>query len=49
LKAAVAAHVLGGRGNPHGIHWNYEAHQAGAELMVKGLAEAGVHVADSRG
>ena len=41
--------VLGGRGNPDGIHWNFEAHQAVAELMVKGLAEAGVHVADSRG
>ena len=49
LKAAVAEHVLGGRGNPDGIHWNFEAHQAVAELMVKGLAEAGVHVADSRG
>jgi len=42
LKAAVAEHVLGGRGNPDGIHWNFEAHEAVAELMLKGLAEAGV-------
>ena len=30
------------RGNPDGIHWNFEAHQAVAELMLKALAEAGV-------
>jgi hypothetical protein len=42
LKAAVAEHVLSGRGNPDGIHWNFEAHQAVADLMVKALAEAGV-------
>ena len=42
LKAAVAEHVLSGRGNPDGIHWNFEAHQAVAELMLKALAEAGV-------
>src|ERR1700739_424045 len=42
LKSAVAEHVMGGRGNPDGIHWNFEAHQAVAELMLKGLAEAGV-------
>ncbi|MFZ0832322.1 MAG: diglucosylglycerate octanoyltransferase [Mycobacterium sp.] len=42
LKAAVAEHVMGGRGNPDGIHWNFEAHQAVAELMLKALAEAGV-------
>jgi lysophospholipase L1-like esterase len=33
---------MGGRGNPDGIHWNFEAHRAVAELMLKGLAEAGV-------
>lgn len=49
LKAAVAEHVLCGRGNPDGIHWNFEAHEAVAGLMIKGLAEAGVHVPDSRG
>ncbi|MGE2728916.1 diglucosylglycerate octanoyltransferase [Mycolicibacterium vaccae] len=49
LKAAVEDEVLGGRGNPDGIHWNFEAHQAVAELMVKGLAEAGVHVPDAHG
>ena len=42
LKEAVAEHILGGRGNPDGIHWNFEAHQAVAELMIKALAEAGV-------
>jgi hypothetical protein len=33
---------MSGRGNPDGIHWNFEAHQAVAELMLKALAEAGV-------
>jgi hypothetical protein len=42
LKAAVADEVLNGRGNPDGIHWNFEAHRAVAELMLKALAEAGV-------
>lgn len=42
LKAAVAEHIMAGRGNPDGIHWNFEAHQAVAELTVKALAEAGV-------
>ena len=49
LKAAVAEHVMSGRGNPDGIHWNFEAHQAVAELMLKALAEAGVHARGSRG
>jgi lysophospholipase L1-like esterase len=40
LKAAVAEQVMSGRGNPDGIHWNFEAHQAVAELMLKALAEA---------
>ncbi|MGH3559344.1 MAG: diglucosylglycerate octanoyltransferase, partial [Mycobacterium sp.] len=42
LKSAVAEHVMSGRGNPDGIHWNFEAHGAVAELMLKALAEAGV-------
>jgi hypothetical protein len=42
LKAAVAEQVMSGRGNPDGIHWNFEAHLAVAELMLKALAEAGV-------
>ena len=42
LKAAVAEQVMSGRGNPDGIHWNFEAHQGVAELMLKALAEAGV-------
>jgi hypothetical protein len=41
LKEAVAEHVLGGSGNPDGIHWNFEAHEAVAELMLKALTEAG--------
>jgi diglucosylglycerate octanoyltransferase len=47
LKAAVADEVLSGRGNPDGIHWNFEAHVAVAELMIKGLAEAGVEVRET--
>lgn len=47
LKAAVADEVFGGRGNPDGIHWSFEAHRAVAELMLKGLAEAGVTQRDS--
>lgn len=42
LKAAVAEHIVGGRGNPDGIHWNFEAHRAVAELMLKALARAGI-------
>lgn len=42
LKAAVDEEVMSGRGNPDGIHWNFEAHQGVADLMMKGLAEAGV-------
>jgi len=42
LKEAVAEEVLAGRGNPDGIHWNFEAHQRVAELMLKALAEVGV-------
>ncbi len=42
LKQAVEPHVLGGRGNPDGIHWNFDAHEAVAELMLIALAEAGV-------
>lgn len=42
LKAGVAEEMMSGRGNPDGIHWNFEAHQAVAELMLKALAEAGV-------
>ena len=49
LKAAVAEHVLSGRGNPDGIHWNFEAHQAVAELMLKALAEAGIEAEKPRG
>ena len=36
LKAAVGEEVMSGRGNPDGIHWNFEAHQAVADLMLKG-------------
>lgn len=44
LKAAVAEHIFAGRGNPDGIHWNFEGHSAVAELMLKALAEAGVSI-----
>jgi hypothetical protein len=49
LKAAVGEEVMSGRGNPDGIHWNFEAHRAVAELMIKGLSEAGVEVPASDG
>ena len=42
LKTAVAEEILSGRGNPDGIHWNFEGHRAVAELMIKALATAGV-------
>jgi len=46
LKAAVAEHIYAGRGNPDGIHWNFEGHRAVADLMLKALAEAGITAAD---
>jgi lysophospholipase L1-like esterase len=49
LKEAVGEEVLSGRGNPDGIHWNFEAHRAVADLMLKGLAEAGVPAGNSGG
>lgn len=49
LKAAVADEVLSGRANPDGIHWNFEAHRAVAELMIKALLEAGVSQENSAG
>jgi hypothetical protein len=42
LKLAVGDEVMSGRANPDGIHWNFEAHRAVAELMLKALAESGV-------
>ncbi|MGB0972116.1 MAG: diglucosylglycerate octanoyltransferase [Mycobacterium sp.] len=49
LGAAVGEEVMSGRGNPDGIHWNFDAHRSVAELMIKGLAEAGVQLPDSNG
>jgi lysophospholipase L1-like esterase len=49
LKAAVAEHIMSGSGNPDGIHWNFEAHQAVAELMLKALAQTGVATENPRG
>jgi hypothetical protein len=48
LKVAVEPHILGGRGNPDGIHWNFEAHSAVAELMLRALAETGVTPEEDR-
>jgi hypothetical protein len=48
LKEAVEPHILGGRGNPDGIHWNFEAHAAVAELMLRALAETGVTPEEDR-
>jgi hypothetical protein len=45
LKAAVGDEVMSGRGNPDGIHWNFEAHRNVADLMMKALADAGVPAA----
>lgn len=41
LKAAVAEEIYSGRGNPDGIHWNFEAHRQVARLMLVALGEAG--------
>jgi lysophospholipase L1-like esterase len=48
-KVAVAEQIMNGRGNPDGIHWNFEAHRAVAELVLKALAEAGVPGEKPRG
>jgi len=49
LKEAVADEVQSGRGNPDGIHWNFEAHEAVAALMLTALAQAGVSYDESVG
>jgi diglucosylglycerate octanoyltransferase len=48
LKAAVADEVTSGRGNPDGIHWNFEAHRNVAHLMLAALAAAGVAIPSGR-
>ncbi|MCV7191533.1 diglucosylglycerate octanoyltransferase [Mycolicibacterium brumae] len=48
LKAAVAEHIFAGRGNPDGIHWNFECHAAVAELMLVALGLAGVDTVGSQ-
>lgn len=35
--AAVGDHVLGGHGNPDGIHWGWEAHRAVGEAVAAAL------------
>ena len=40
MKAAVAEEIMSGRGNPDGIHWNFAAHRAVADLMLTALAGA---------
>jgi hypothetical protein len=49
LKEAVAEHIYAGRGNPDGIHWNFEGHRAVADLMLEALAKAGVVAPQSGG
>ncbi|HSA41689.1 MAG TPA: SGNH/GDSL hydrolase family protein, partial [Mycobacterium sp.] len=44
LKAAVAEHIFAGRGNPDGIHWNFEGHDAVAARVLTALGLAGVAV-----
>lgn len=41
LGAAVGEHVLAGRGNPDGLHWGWEAHEAVAEAVVAALRASG--------
>lgn len=41
FSRAVPGDVGSGRANPDGIHWNFEAHRAVTDLMLKRLAEAG--------
>jgi hypothetical protein len=42
LASLVGKHVLGGRGNPDGIHWGWEAH----ELVGKALADEAAALLD---
>ncbi|MDN5760118.1 MAG: SGNH/GDSL hydrolase family protein [Tomitella sp.] len=37
LGEATGEHVLAGRGNPDGIHWGFEGHEAVADAMVAAL------------
>ncbi|HEX5118255.1 MAG TPA: diglucosylglycerate octanoyltransferase [Pseudonocardiaceae bacterium] len=39
LAALTRTHVLGGEGNPDGIHWGWQAHAAVGEGMAKLVAE----------
>lgn len=39
LAAAVSEHVFSGDGNPDGIHWGWQGHEAVARAMVKTLLE----------
>ena len=41
-RAAVGDGGVSGPAPPDGIHWNFEAHRAVAELMLTSLAQAGV-------
>ena len=38
LGAAVGDHVLAGRGNPDGIHWGFEGHEAVAAAVLDALS-----------
>jgi hypothetical protein len=38
LAALTSAHVLGGHGNPDGIHWGWTAHSAVGDAMAKLVA-----------
>lgn len=38
LGAAVGDHVLSGRGNPDGIHWGFEGHEAVAAAVLDALS-----------
>lgn len=42
--ALVREHVLGGHGNPDGIHWGWDAHRVVGEAVAEALAAA-VHAA----
>jgi hypothetical protein len=49
LPAVIGPHILGGHGNPDGMHWGWEGHAdvgtAMAELIIPLLAKAGPEAA----
>jgi diglucosylglycerate octanoyltransferase len=47
LTALTSAHVLGGHGNPDGIHWGWAGHAAVGDAMAKLVSDGGLSGAAS--